>query len=307
MDLPPIEAAWKGIVADTTATPVKIIFDTDMGTDIDDAIALCFALRRPELQVCAITTSRGEVEQRAAIVSRLLQQLGREDIPFAPGSPRRADGSGMWDKPVDQFPFAGPAADRPPPTCAEAQELYRRIIPAHPGKVWLVVVGPMTNAAILIRDHPDVARELRGIVCMGGEPVRSTAETNIKNDPAAAAIVCASGLLKFAATDDVCMRLLMPKPDIDRLRQAGSPVGRALVSLYDLYRISQNTKPAPVVFDLCPVAWLFAPELFATKTQGWRIAAGGVTVPANDAPPFAASTDVNAVALHRLLMDTLTR
>lgn len=307
MELPPIEAAWKDIVADVTKPPVKIIFDTDIGTDIDDAITLCFALRRPELEVCAITTSRGEVGQRAAIVSRLLQQLGREDIPFAPGAPRRADGSGMKDKPVDQFPYAGPAADRPRAACAEAQELFRRTISAHPGEIWLVVAGPMTNAAILIRDHPDVARQLRGIVCMGGEPTRATAETNFKNDPAAAAIVCASGLLKFAATDDVCMRLLMPKPDIDRLRRTDTPVGRALVTLYDLYRLSQNTKPAPVAFDLCPVAWLIAPELFVTKTQGWQVNAEGMTKPSSTAPALAASTDLKAVALHRLLMETITR
>jgi len=307
IDLPPITTAWKAIVADSTRPPIKVIFDTDIGTDIDDAIALAFALGRPELKVCAVTTSRGEVGQRAAIVSRLLQVTGRTDVLFAPGSPKRIDGSVLRDKPVDQFPFAGAESDRPRPACVEAQELFRRVIEANRGEVWLVVVGPMTNAAILIRDHPELAAGLKGIACMGGEPTRASVETNIGNDPAAAEIVCRSGLLKFAGTDDVTRRLLVPLPDINRLRATDTPLARALVELHRLWRIQQNTKPGPVGFDVCPLAWLFAPELFTTVAQGWTVDARGITAPSSSAPPIAVSSDMNVVAVHRLLMDTLTR
>jgi purine nucleosidase len=306
IDLAPITRDWKAIVAASARPPIKIIFDTDIGTDIDDAIALAFALRRPELQVCAVTTSRGEVQQRAAIVSRLLQVVGRTEVPFAPGSPVRADGSTMRDKPVDQFPFAGPEGDRPRPAAADAQELFRRVIEANRGEVWLVVVGPMTNAAILIRDHPDLARGLKGIVCMGGEPTRASVETNIGNDPEAAAIVCRSGLLKFVGTDDVTRRLLMPKPDIDRLRATDSPVARALVQLHALWRPTVGMKPGPVLFDVNPVVWLFAPELYSTVSRGLTVDPKGITTPSASAPPCELSTDLNAVAVHRLLMDALT-
>lgn len=306
MDTRALTAAWKGIVADGTRPPIKIIFDTDIGTDIDDAIALAFALRRPELEICAIATSRGEVRQRAAIVSRLLQVMGRPDIPYAPGSPKLISGAVMRDKPVNQYPFAGPAGDRPAPACDDAQQLFRQIIQANWGEVWLVVTGPMTNAARLIRDHPDLAAGLKGIACMGGEPTRARPETNIKNDPEAAEIVCRSGLLKFAGTYDVTVRLLMPKPDIDRLRQAGTPLARALVKLVGLWRTQQPLKPGPVVFDLSPIVWLFAPELFSTVPQGLKVDSHAIMTP-SDAPPCAVSTDINAVAVHRLLMDTLTR
>jgi inosine-uridine nucleoside N-ribohydrolase len=306
IDLPAITTAWQAIVADTTRPPIKIIFDTDIGTDIDDAIALSFALRRPEVKVCAITTSRGEVQQRAAIVSRLLQVLRRTEVPFAPGSPKLIDGRTLRDKPVDQFPFAGPENDRPRAACADAQELFRRVIEANRGEVWLVVVGPMTNAAILIRDHPEVARELKGIVCMGGEPLRGSVETNIGNDPAAAALVCRSGLLKFAGTDDVTRWLLLPRPDIERLRNTDTPLARSLVELHRLWRIQQNTKPGPVVFDVNPVIWLFAPELYTTVSHGLAVDAKGLMTVADAAPPCALSTGMNVVAVHRLLMDTLT-
>ena len=306
MDTAAIAAAWKAIVADSARPPVKIIFDTDIGTDIDDAIALAFALRRPELNVCAITTSRGEVEQRAAIVSRLLQVMGRTAVPFASGSPKLINGSVLRDKPVDQFPFAGPENNRPRPACADAQELFRRVIQANWGEVWLVVVGPMTNAAILLRDHADLAAGLKGIVCMGGEPWRAHAETNIANDPEAAGIVCRSGLLKFAGTDDVTMRLLLPQPDIDRLGRTETPVARALVTLYGLWRTQVTAKPGPVAFDVNPIVWLFAPELYSTVSRGVTVDHKGLMTLSPTAPACALSTDMNVVAVHRLLMDTLT-
>lgn len=305
MNLAPIRADWTAIVNDTTRPPVKIIFDTDIGTDIDDAIALIFALSRPEIDVRAVTTSRLQVDQRAAIVSRLLQVMDRTDIPFAPGSPRMVNGQVHRDKPVDQFPFAGPDADRPKPATDDAQMLFRRAIEANPGQVWLVVVGPMTNAAILIRDHPDIAAKLKGIVCMGGETGRAAVETNIGNDPAAAAIVFRSGMIKFAGTDDVTRALLMPKPDIDRLARLDTPVARALLQLRELWSPQRGTKPGPVVFDVCPVMWLFAPELFTTAAEGVTVDTKGVTRITPGVAPSGMSTGINAVAAHRLLMDTL--
>ena len=318
MDLPPITAAWKAIVADasrppenivadTSRPPVKIIYDTDIGTDVDDAIALAFALRRPELQVLAVTTSRKEVHQRAAIVSRLLQVMGRTDVPYAPGSPILADGTVSREtKPVNQFPFAGPENDRPKPACADAQELFRQVITANPGEVWLVIVGPFTNAAILIRDHPDLAAQLKGMVCMGGDLSRAQNETNIDNDRPAAPIVYASGLLKFDGTDNVTMRILVPKQDIEHLRSADTPTTRALLELIGYWKkTTAYSKPGPALFDLCPVVWLFRPDLFTTIQTGIEVK-GAKTFASADAPPCAATTDVDAVAVHRLMMDTLT-
>jgi inosine-uridine nucleoside N-ribohydrolase len=321
MDIEPIRAAWKaivadaaypagskGIVTDTSKPPVKIIYDTDIGTDVDDALALAFALRRPELQVLAITTSRKEVHQRAAIVSRLLQVMGRTDVPYAPGSPVLADGTVSREtKPVNQFPFAGPENDRPKPACDDAQELFRRVIEANPGEVWLVLVGPFTNAAILIRDHPELAARLKGIVCMGGDLSRAQNETNIDNDRSAAPIVYASGLLKFDGTDNVTMRILITKQDMERFLATDTPTTRAVHELITKYWKSTNaySKPGPVGFDVCPVAWLFRPDLFSTIQTG-IVVKGAKTFASEEAPPCAASSDVDAVGVHRLLMDTLT-
>jgi purine nucleosidase len=307
-----IGAAWKGIVASAARPPVKIIYDTDIGTDVDDAIALAFGLLRPELDFRAIITSRSEVRRRAAIVSRMLQIMGRTEIPFAAGSPLMFNGAVMRDKEVNQYPFAGPENDRPAPATEDAQELLHKVIKENWGEIWLVVVGTMVNPAILIRDHPKIAAGLKGIVCMGGEPTRPFAETNIKHDPEAAALVCRSGLLKFVGTYDVTVRMLFPKPSVDRLAAAKNPAAKAVLDLIRIWKGHHAHKPGPVVFDMCPLVWLFAPEMFSTAAMGLSVEVApperrAIMTPASDAPPCEVTTDANTVAIHRLLMDTLTR
>src|SRR5437764_2529538 len=69
------------------ATPEKIIIDTDIGDDIDDAFAVALALRSPEMQIMGITTTFGDTEARAKIVDRMLGEVGRQDIAVAMGAP----------------------------------------------------------------------------------------------------------------------------------------------------------------------------------------------------------------------------
>src|ERR1700722_17293084 len=63
----------------------KIIIDTDIGTDIDDAFAVALALRSPEFDILGIATASGDTEARAKILDRMLGEVGREDIPVAVG------------------------------------------------------------------------------------------------------------------------------------------------------------------------------------------------------------------------------
>src|SRR5256884_3724568 len=69
------------------ASPEKVIIDTDIGDDIDDAFAVALALRSPELQILGISTTFGDTELRAKLTDRLLGEAGRQDIPVAAGTP----------------------------------------------------------------------------------------------------------------------------------------------------------------------------------------------------------------------------
>src|SRR5260370_11151231 len=64
----------------------KIIIDTDIGDDVDDAFAVALALRSPEVEILGITTTFGDTETRAKLVDRMLEEAGRTDIPVAAGA-----------------------------------------------------------------------------------------------------------------------------------------------------------------------------------------------------------------------------
>src|SRR5947199_8289302 len=67
------------------ASKERVIIDTDIGTDIDDAFAVALALRSTELNILGISTDSGDTEGRAKILARMLGEVGRQDIPVADG------------------------------------------------------------------------------------------------------------------------------------------------------------------------------------------------------------------------------
>ena len=145
------------------------------------------------------------------------------------------------------------------------------------------------------------------MVCMGGTSGHPYAETNIGNDAPAAALVCQSGLLKFAGTDAITMRLLMPASDIARISQTNTPATRAMIELIGLWRPSAPGKAGPVVFDAAPLIWLIEPRLISTIQMGLTVSEHGRTTFSSTAPRCGVSTDMELLTFHRLIMDTLAR
>src|SRR5262249_33477058 len=124
-------------------SPQKIIIDTDIGDDIDDAFAVALALRSPELQILGITTTFGDTEARARIVDRLLGEAGRPDVPVAVGAPTRALGSmtqRLYGKGGHFIRTSHPSA----------VDFALTQIREHPGEITLVCIGPLVNVGALI-------------------------------------------------------------------------------------------------------------------------------------------------------------
>jgi purine nucleosidase len=172
---------------------IKVLLDTDIGTDIDDAVCLAYLLQRPDCELLGITTVTGQPVERAKLASALCRWAGK-DIPIYPGAgdpifvPQRqliaqqAECLGRWPH-ATEFPRG------------EAVEFLRRTIRAHPGEVILLAIAPLTNLGVLFRTDPDLPGLLRGLVMMGGrftDSVRGNsgdAEWNAAGDPHATSIV----------------------------------------------------------------------------------------------------------------------
>jgi len=82
-----VVSCFAGSAAWGQAATEKVIIDTDIGDDVDDAFALALAVKSPELEILGVTTTFGDTETRAKIVDRFLGEVGRADIPVMAGRP----------------------------------------------------------------------------------------------------------------------------------------------------------------------------------------------------------------------------
>ncbi len=198
--------------------PTKILLDTDIGTDIDDAVCLAYLLSQPACDLIGITTVTGEPEKRAMIASAICRAAGKE-VPIYPGV----------EQPllVPQYqPEARQAValDRWPHDTAfprgQAIDFMRRTIRAHPGEITLLTVGPLTNIGLLFAVDPEIPRLLKGLVMMCGLFSNRVAgvgprEWNAYGDPHATAIVYGAPVaLHRSLGIDITAQVYMPAAEV---------------------------------------------------------------------------------------------
>jgi inosine-uridine nucleoside N-ribohydrolase len=173
-----------------------LLVDTDIGDDIDDALALGLVLSSPELDVRGITTLHGDSYTRAMVLCRMLHFLGKSNIPVAAARPGR--------NPPDfkgQLQYGVRPAFRKRPVKELAADFLHAQLKADQGKITILALGPLTNVAALLRKYPESKPWIKRIVLMGGairtgysgQPPAEP-EWNIKTDVDAAKAVFASGI-----------------------------------------------------------------------------------------------------------------
>jgi inosine-uridine nucleoside N-ribohydrolase len=221
------------------ATPILI--DCDPGHD--DAIALMLALASPELEVLGVTTVSGNttLPNATANALKVLEFLGRTDVPVAAGAERPLLREQYVAKYVHgESGMEGP--ELPEPTAAASDEhavdFLARGILGSSQPVTLVPVGPLTNVALLLARYPETAGRLERIVLMGGAiaegNVTPAAEFNIWADPEAAARVFGSGVDVTMIGLDVTHKALVGESEAQRMRSAGR-VGTLVAELLEFY------------------------------------------------------------------------
>src|SRR5579863_2277577 len=124
-------ALYLPALAQTAPSPEKIIIDTDIGDDVDDAFALALAVKSPELQVLGVTTTFGDTETRAKITDRFLGEVGRAEIPVLAGK------STATRNPMSQRRYAD-AAHFTKPSHPDAVDFLLDQIRKHPGEITLI-------------------------------------------------------------------------------------------------------------------------------------------------------------------------
>jgi len=296
----------------------KLIIDTDPGEDIDDLLALLFALRRPELDIRAITTVTLPAARRMRLVKRLLRYLDRTDIPVAAGMdlPLRAlseaelRAQSDFSRTLNHGAFAEPEDPRDAPGPLDAVDLIIRTVEAHAGAIALACIGPLTNIACALRKCPGIASKIQYIAMIGGEVALNRVEHNVAFDYTAADIVLSSGIPIVMGTWDVTRRFVLSMDDVALFRRHASPVCQALAVAIDLWHPVQSWKPGPVMYDLFPMIWAMDRSLYTTAPMSVRVETRGeftrgMTVARADGAPVQVTTGIQAEAVRELYLKTV--
>jgi len=285
-------------------SPEKIIIDTDIGDDVDDAFAVALALRSPEVQILGISTTFGDTDTRAKLVDRLLGEAGRQDIPVAEGTPTTAAGIFTQRRYAEGGSFARP-------THPKATDFILEQIRQHPGEITLVAIGPLVNVGALIDKDAATFRKLKRVVLMGGSVYRRYGdmgylpprgpepEWNIKNDIPSAQKLFASGVPIFMMPlDSTQLKLDEVKRDI--VFRAGTPLTDALAILY--HQWGQQT---PTLFDAMTVAYIVDPKLCPVTPMHITVDAQGFTRPVPGEPNAQVCLDSDPEMFFRFVVPRL--
>ncbi len=240
--------------------PEKILLDTDIGTDIDDAVCLTYLLANPNCQLMGITTVTGEAQKRAMMASALCKVAGK-DIPIFPGNDNpllveqkqkvavQAVALDRWDHET-RFPKG------------EAIPFLRKTIHENPGEITLLTVGPLTNIGLLFSVDPEIPGLLKKLVLMCGSYFEKTQavkplEWNARVDPHATAIVFRSGVPVLRAIGlDVTLQVFMASQEfVDKFDY---PVFKPV---FDFSKIWFTRHPGITFHDPLAAATVFRPDI----------------------------------------------
>lgn len=256
----------------------KIIIDTDIGDDIDDAFAIALAIRSPELQILGISTTFGDTEARARILDRMLGENARRDVPVLVGIPTQTK------NPMSQRAYGEPSRF----TSAFHQPAVDFIldqIHSYPGQITLVAIGPLMNVGALIDRDPQTFLKLKRVVLMGGSihcgyselgfcpgppPVP---EWNILNDIPSAQKLFRSGVPLYVMPLD-STQLKFNESMRSYVFRQGTPLTDALTLLY--HEWNQQT---PTLFDPMTIAYILNPQICPTEPMHITVDDKGLTRP----------------------------
>lgn len=258
----------------------KIILDCDPG--MDDSMAIVMAAKSPELELLAVTAVNGNypVEVTSTNARKVLEMLGRQEIPAAKGM------AGPMVRPAPPDPFTHGADGQaenflPEPVMPLAEEhaveLIIRLVKENPGEVTVVCTGPMSNLAMAMVKEPGLAGQLAGVVAISGmfglneyafrNATGDTpqSEWNVYVDPEAAKIVYESGVPLVALGLDVATHFDVNFSDADIRAFAESPRSEArFLSQAIRFAAERGFEAYTTIIDCMAVGYVIDPTLVRT-------------------------------------------
>ncbi|MFN7946912.1 MAG: nucleoside hydrolase [Blastocatellia bacterium] len=253
------------ITVSAQSGPSKIILDTDIGDDIDDAWALAFVVQRKSFEVLGVTITDGKTADRARIACKMLHLAGRDDIPVAVGRQTPDDRTHYqfaWAEDFTQKkPIGQPAAD-----------FIIEQVRKYPGQVTIIAVGPLENLADVIRKEPNLPKLVKRVVLMSGciyssewSPDKPMAEYNVWRSTADSQVVYSAGLPLTIVPLDATTKVTLKDEEREEVRKHNSPLTHSLECLYRLWIANRTQRMT--LHDQLAVAETASPGAFFGKLE----------------------------------------
>ena len=241
---------------------IKVLIDTDIGDDIDDALALALALNSPELDIVGITTVYGKTDARARLAAKILEMYGRDDIPVAMGSSKP-----LVNPEPKYFPKQALIIDKkffPNIVDDNAVEFIVKMISKY-RNLTIVTIGPETNLAKAFLKNPDIFKNVR-IVMMAGYIENPFSEYNVRCDPEATSIILSiKNISKILVGLDVTLRCSMNKYMIKKFYRDNRKEIKFLSRLIEIWMRYSNRPP--ILHDPLAIATSFNKNIVKIKSM----------------------------------------
>jgi inosine-uridine nucleoside N-ribohydrolase len=266
-----------------TPRPIPVILDTDIGGDIDDIWALSFLLTCPELDVKLVTSDSGDTVAKAHLISKLLQNAGRSDIPVGIGIKRDGTIASSEDW----------TSDYPGTVHLDGAGAIIETILNSEDRITLIATGPVGNLERVLKREPRIADLTRLVVMAGsigkqeqGEP--TIAENNVKKNIKAAQVVYSADWDVTMAPVDTAGKVVLKGDYYARVRDAGSPMTQMIMEHYRIWNSKHldlafdSNQTSSILWDTVAVYLAFDDRYCRLRDIPLRITDDGITQPYPD-------------------------
>lgn len=264
---------------------IPVVFDTDIGGDIDDTWALAMLLKSSELDVKLVTSDSGNDTYRARILAKMLEVAGRTDVPVGIGC-RPGDTKGRQSAWLGDYDLA-----RYPGTVhQDGVGAIVETIRASRDPITLVAIGPVPNLTEVLRRAPDVANRARFVGMHGsvhrgyGGSEKISPEYNVRACPEGLQSVFAAPWEVSITPLDTCGIVHLEGEKYQKVLRCKDPVVEALMANYRAWCAAAGGKGVPdpaqrssTLFDTVAVYMAFSEKLLGMETVPLRVTDDGFT------------------------------
>lgn len=241
----------------------KIILDTDIGTDVDDVMALAVLLGSNEIELLGITTVYGDTNLRSKIAMHICDLVGMKVKTFV-GEAQPISGREVWMSGSEGKNYNNLESFKPENKAAV--EYLVQSINSNSQAIEIIAIGPLTNIARAIQTSDNFEQNIKRIWIMGGDFTQSKVEHNFKCDIDAAKVVLESKIPIFILDLPSSQKIIIGMKEIEEIAKAPR-LGPLLYSEIMTWIQSRN-QYWTIPHDPIAVLAVIAPEYFNYSATG---------------------------------------